>query len=185
MKWEQYDSVLQIGSKDAEVDGDFHKKRYYQNMKSSMDTHGNYENFMTESSRPAVVADSKEKVNILNQPIPQVIVYSENNQICANSVATKEESKPSVKSSRPQSSAKGSAKPVEITIVKGLSNKFSLPALSQQCKLHSLLLSKFSNEMNEGGSLGRGLLTVVPQKKFGLENLCSWLRAQGLTIRMK
>lgn len=86
--------------------------------------------------------------------------------------------------SRPQSSQKGS-KPVEITIVKGLTNKFSLPALSHQCKLHSLLLSKFNNEVGEGGSLGRGSLTVIPQKKFGLENLCSWMRSQGLTIRLK
>ena len=73
----------------------------------------------------------------------------------------------------------------EITIVKGLSSKFSLPALAQQCKLHSLLLAKFNNEMHEGNNTGRGVISVVPQKKYGLENLCSWLRSQGLTIRIK
>lgn len=46
MKWEQFDSVLQRGSKDEEVGGNFHKKRYYENMKSSMDTHNNYENYL-------------------------------------------------------------------------------------------------------------------------------------------
>ena len=29
MKWQQYDSVLQMGTKDEQVKGDFHKKRYY------------------------------------------------------------------------------------------------------------------------------------------------------------
>ena len=183
MKWEQYDSVLQIGGKDAEVGGDFHKKRYYENMKSSMDTHANYENYMPEQPKHTSIAEDKQTTNILNQPIPQVVVYSENNQICANVAPPASTPKPDIKT-RPQSSQKAT-KPVEITIVKGLSNKFSLSALSHQCKLHSLLLAKFNNEVNEGGSMGRGCLTVIPQKKFGLENLCSWLRAQGLTIRMK
>ena len=85
MKWEQYDSVLQIGGKDAEVGGDFHKKRYYENMKSSMDTHANYENFMPEQQgKQSVLTEDKHKMNILNQPIPQVVVYSENDQMCAN-----------------------------------------------------------------------------------------------------
>lgn len=55
MKWEQYDSVLQCGGRDAEVNGDFHKKRYYENMKSSMDTHGNYENYLPEQPKQSQV----------------------------------------------------------------------------------------------------------------------------------
>lgn len=52
MKWEQFDSVLQRGSKDEEVGGDFHKRRYYENMKSSMDTHNNYDGYMPSQQPP-------------------------------------------------------------------------------------------------------------------------------------
>lgn len=53
MKWEQFDSVLQRGSKDEEVNGEFHKKRYYENMKSSMDTHNGYDNYMPQKEDSA------------------------------------------------------------------------------------------------------------------------------------
>lgn len=43
--WEQYDSVLQNGCRDQEVGEDYHKKRNLENMKSSMDTHNEYESY--------------------------------------------------------------------------------------------------------------------------------------------
>jgi hypothetical protein len=84
MKWDQYDSVLQMGSKDEDVNGNFHKKRYYESMKSSMDTHNNYLNFMptsheqTDRKEGTTVVQGRPETNILNQPIPTVptVVYS-------------------------------------------------------------------------------------------------------------
>ena len=48
LSWEQYDSVLQNGSRDQEDGEDYHRKRNLENMKSSMDTHNQYESYNPE-----------------------------------------------------------------------------------------------------------------------------------------
>lgn len=147
-----------------------------------MDTHAQYENYL-----PKDETKNAKEISVMPEPAaePVIVTYNENNQKLANLPENKVQS-PKAKQTRPASGFKHPAKSIEIVIVKGLSSKFNIQNLTQQCRLHSLLLSGFQNEMGDNGlATGRGTLIVIPQKKYGLENLCSWLRSQGLTIRMK
>ena len=50
-----------------------------------------------------------------------------------------------------------------------------------------MILSQYNNTVagEKGTGTGRGTIKLIPQKKYGLDVVCSWLRSQGLSILVR